>query len=270
MAVSGPLFSLREISFGYPGHPVLHEVAFDLHPGERVALVGANGAGKTTLLHLMVGLCRPGGGRIVAYGETRTTEKTFREVRLRTGLLFQDPDDQLFCPTVLEDVAFGPLNQGHSRERALEIAGQTLATLGLEGLAGRVTHKLSGGEKRLASLATVLAMRPQVLLLDEPTNGLDEATEKRLIEHLEQLPLAMVFVSHDRRFVERLATRALLLREGRLHEAVLHAHPHSHTHSHLHVHAAEDLTHGHAHGEGAKAPEHEDHGHGQQSGDGGL
>lgn len=262
--MNGPLFSLRGVSFGYPGHPVLHEVAFDLHPGERVALVGANGAGKTTLLHLMVGLCRHSGGRIEAFGEARRAEKSFREVRLRTGLLFQDPDDQLFCPTVLEDVAFGPLNQGRSREQAMEIAGATLATLGLEGLAGRVTHKLSGGEKRLASLATVLAMQPEVLLLDEPTNGLDEATERRLVEHLEQLPLAMVFVSHDRRFVERMATRALLLREGRLHEAVLHVHPHSHTHSHLHVHAADDLTHGH--GDGELPPEHGDHRHGGRSG----
>jgi cobalt/nickel transport system ATP-binding protein len=258
--MTASLFALDKVSFGYPGHPVLQEVAFELQPAERIALIGPNGAGKTTLLHLMVGLCRPSGGRLYAFGEARGTEKAFREVRLRTGLLFQDPDDQLFCPTVLEDVAFGPLNQGRSRQQALEIAEATLVTLGLESLAGRVTHKLSGGEKRLASLATVLAMQPEVLLLDEPTNGLDEATEKRLIEHLEQLPLAMVFVSHDRRFVERLATRALLLRDGHLHDAVLHVHPHSHTHSHLHVHAADEIEKGHDHA--AQPPEHVDHQHG--------
>jgi cobalt/nickel transport system ATP-binding protein len=212
------------------------------------------------LLQLMVGLYRPQAGRIVAFGRQRDDERAFREVRLRTGLLFQDPEDQLFCPTVLEDVAFGPLNQGCSREQALEIADATLATLGLGGLARRITHKLSGGEKRLVSLASVLAMRPQVLLLDEPTNGLDEAAERRLLEHLEVLPQAMLFISHDRRCVERLARRALLLRDGRLHEAVLHSHPHSHVHSHLHVHAREDLATGHTHAE--QPPAHGDHQHG--------
>jgi len=258
--MSVPLFELEGVKFGYPGHPVLESVDFSLHPGERVALVGANGAGKTTLLQLMVGLCAPHSGRLTAFGQPRRGEADFHQVRLRTGLLFQDPDDQLFCPTVLEDVAFGPLNQGHSREEALEIAGATLATLGLDGLGHRVTHKLSGGEKRLASLATVLAMRPEVLLLDEPTNGLDEVTERRLVEHLEALPQAMFFISHDRRFVERMAHRAMLLREGRLHEAVLHSHPHSHTHSHLHLHAKADLEAGHDHG--VSPPEHGDHQHG--------
>ncbi|MEJ2456243.1 MAG: ABC transporter ATP-binding protein [Candidatus Thiodiazotropha sp.] len=259
--MTGPLFELEAVAFGYPGHPVLESVDFTLRAGERVALVGANGAGKTTLLHLMVGLCRPQRGRIKAFDRERIREPDFHQVRLRTGLLFQDPDDQLFCPTVLEDVAFGPLNQGCSRQQALEVANRTLATLGLDNLAHRVTHKLSGGEKRLASLATVLAMQPEVLLLDEPTNGLDEATEQRLVEHLEALPQAMLFISHDRRFVERLARRAVLLRDGRLHEAVLHTHPHSHTHSHLHVHAREDLETGHAHGD--HRPEHGDHQHGE-------
>ena len=134
-----------------------------------------------------------------------------------------------------------------------------MADLGLEGLDHRVTHKLSGGEKRLVSLATVLAMRPDVLLLDEPTNGLDEATELRLVDYLQGLPQAMIIVSHDRRFVEKLARRALLLRDRRLHEAVLHTHPHSHTHSHLHVHAKDELENRHAHGE--EPPAHPDHLH---------
>ncbi|MCU7850951.1 MAG: energy-coupling factor ABC transporter ATP-binding protein [Candidatus Thiodiazotropha sp. (ex Monitilora ramsayi)] len=253
------LFSLEKVSFGYPAHPVLREVGFNLHPRERVALVGANGAGKSTLLHVLVGLCLPSDGTVVAFGKSRKTEKSFREVRLRTGLLFQDPDDQLFSPTVLEDVVFGPLNQGKSQQEALEIAHKTLRTLGLDGLGHRVTHKLSGGEKRLVSLATVLAMQPDVLLLDEPTNGLDEETEQRLIEHLESLTQAIVFVSHDRRFVERLATRAVVLQDGTLQDAVLHSHPHSHTHSHLHIHAADEMKHGHQ----AKntPPEHGDHQH---------
>ena len=257
--MSEPLFQLDGVRFSYPGHPVLASASLSLHAGERVALVGDNGAGKTSLLQLMVGLCPPQGGRLLAYGRERRSERDFHEVRLRTGLLFQDPDDQLFCPTVLEDVAFGPLNQGRATDEAREIALAILAELGLRGLADRVTHKLSGGEKRLVSLAGVLAMHPQVLLLDEPTNGLDETTEKRLTEHLESLPQAMLFVSHDRRIVERLAQRALLLRDGRLHEAVLHSHPHSHTHAHLHVHAKADLEAGH--GPGEAAPAHGDHRH---------
>jgi cobalt/nickel transport system ATP-binding protein len=256
-----PLFSLQDVSFGFANRSVLRQVNFDLGAGERVALIGANGAGKTSLLHLLVGLHRPSSGRLMAYGQPCRREQDFRAVRLRTGLLFQDPDDQLFCPTVLEDLAFGPLNQGKTQQEALAICEQTLVTLGLEGFAERVTHKLSGGEKRLVSLATVLAMQPDVLLLDEPTNGLDEKTERRLIEHLEALPQAMLFVSHDRRFVERLASRAVLLQDGHLHKAVLHAHPHSHTHSHLHVHAEDDLKKGHEHKD--RPPEHIDHQHGE-------
>ena len=256
-----PLFSLRDVSFGFADRAVLQQVSFDLCAGERVALMGANGAGKTTLLHLLVGLHRVSAGRILAYGQACQKEQDFRKVRLRTGLLFQDPDDQLFCPTVLEDLAFGPLNQGKTQQEALAICQQTLATLGLEGFAHRVTHKLSGGEKRLISLATVLAMQPDVLLLDEPTNGLDEKTERRLIEHLEALPQAMLFVSHDRRFVERLASRAVLLQDGHLQDALLHAHPHSHTHSHLHVHAVDEAQSRHEHG--GHPPEHFDHQHGE-------
>ena len=236
------LFCLEKVSFSYPGRPVLDQLDFALNAGERVALVGENGAGKSSLLQLMVGLHPLKGGRIIAYGEECGSEASLRRVRLRTGMLFQDPDDQLFCPTVLEDVIFGPLNQGLSQEEALQIAHKTLATLGLDEMSDRVTHKLSGGEKRLVSLATVLAMRPEVLLLDEPTNGLDERTEQMLIEYLQGLPQAMLFVSHDRRFVEKLATRAVVLKQGRLKQGVLH----SHAHAHLHVHAMDDMDHDHA------------------------
>ena len=181
-----------------------------------MALNGPNGAGKTTLLHLMVGLVTPRTGRIFAFGRERRVEADFVEVRARAGLLFQDADDQLFCPTVAEDVAFGPLNQGKSKAEARAIVHQTLSELGLEGLEHRVTHKLSGGQRRLVSLAAVLAMRPQALLLDEPTNALDEATRARLLDILAGLPLAMVIVSHDQGVLDRLATRAVRLEAGRL------------------------------------------------------
>ncbi len=254
--MSPPLLELRQATFGFADRTVLHAVDFRLYAGDRVALVGPNGAGKTTLLHLLVGLKRPAAGEVLAFGLPRRREADFRDVRLRVGLLFQDADDQLFCPTVLEDVAFGPLNQGHSATRARAIAEQTLATLGLDGFAGRVTHRLSSGEKRLVALATVLAMRPAVLLLDEPTNGLDEPTEARLVAHLTAMEQAMVIVSHDRRFLGPLANRAVILDQGRLEEGTLHTHPHTHQHVHLHIHGASAA---HGNGEGPEAPPHDDH-----------
>jgi cobalt/nickel transport system ATP-binding protein len=211
------LFRLTGIRFAYEAaRPVLDGADFELAPGERVAIIGGNGAGKTTLLHLMVGLLKPQAGEVLAFGRMRQAEHDFRDVRARAGLLFQDPDDQLFCPTVAEDVAFGPLNLGKSRAEAREIVARTLDQLGLGGLADRVTHKLSGGEKRLVTLATVLAMDPEVLLLDEPTNALDEEAAARLVAVLSGLPQAMVIVSHDRAFRSRLATRVATLANGRL------------------------------------------------------
>jgi cobalt/nickel transport system ATP-binding protein len=168
----------------------------------------------------MVGLLKPSAGTVEAFGRVRRTEKDFREVRARAGLLFQDSDDQLFCPTVAEDVAFGPLNLGKSPAEARAIVAETLAMLGLDGFADRITHKLSDGEKRLVALATVLAMRPETLLLDEPTNALDEATAARLTGILLALPQSMVVISHDAAFLGRIATRRMKLERGRLSDAV--------------------------------------------------
>ena len=181
-----------------------------------MALVGANGSGKTTLLQLIVGLLRPTRGRVAAYGQERQTETDFHEVRRRVGLLFQDADDQLFCPTVAEDVAFGPLNLGKPRDEVRRIVTSTLDSLGLAGFEHRITYHLSGGEKRLVALATVLAMQPDVLLLDEPNGELDEAATERLIGILTGLPQAMVVVSHSRAFWERVTTSAIELHEGKV------------------------------------------------------
>lgn len=207
-----PFIQFRDVSFSYsPARRVLRGIDFSLYPDERVALAGPNGAGKTTFLHLLVGLLKPKKGVIWAFGKERRSEQDFYEVRTRAGLVFQDSDDQLFCPTVLEDVAFGPLNLGKSPQAAKEISRKTLLRLGLEDFEERITHKLSYGEKRLVALATVLAMEPDVLLLDEPTNGLDEAAKQRLEEVLLSLPQAMILICHEAEFRQAIATRTVRL-----------------------------------------------------------
>jgi cobalt/nickel transport system ATP-binding protein len=215
--VTEPLVELRDVHFAYEvERPVLAGASLRVYPGERVSILGGNGAGKTTLLHVIVGLIHPQAGEVIAFGEARRREKDFWSVRERVGLLFQDPDDQLFCPTVREDVAFGPLNLGRSSQEARAIVAETLERLRIGELADRVTHRLSGGEKRIVALATVLAMEPELLLLDEPTLGLDEPAYERLFEILAGLPQAMCVVSHDRSFHERLCVRAVELRAGRV------------------------------------------------------
>ena len=240
------LYELDGVGVVRGGRSVIGDATFTLAAGERLALVGANGAGKTTLLRTMVGLEPIAAGRLVAFGAARRVEADFREVRKSAGFLFQDPDDQLFSPTVVEDVAFGPLNLGLSQEAARQRAEATLDRLGLAHLTNRITHRLSGGEKRLVALAGVLAMEPKVLLLDEPTNALDETHLARLTEILLSLEVAQVIVSHDRYFLERLATRAVILKDGRVRPAAIHRHPHLHDHVHFHV---LDEAHGHSHGD---------------------
>ncbi|NVO23236.1 energy-coupling factor ABC transporter ATP-binding protein [Donghicola mangrovi] len=211
------LLELRDIHFAYPGHaPVLSGADLTLSAGQRVSVIGPNGAGKSTLMRMMVGLLRPQKGEVIAFGQPRRKEADFYDVRCRMGLLFQDPDDQLFCPTVAEDVAFGPLNLGKSKAEALDIVDTVLARIGIGHLRDRVTHKLSGGEKRMVTLATVLAMEPEVLLLDEPTNALDKENEIRLLEVLQSLPQAMVLISHDPAFRQSLAPETLVLENGKL------------------------------------------------------
>lgn len=212
-----PLIELQGLAFAYPGQPpIFQDCHFQLWPGERLGLVGPNGSGKTTLLHLIMGLLRPQAGKIFILGQEVRREKDFAQVRPRVGLLFQNADDQLFCPTVLEDVAFGPLNQGKSPAAAIQLARQTLEQLGLQGFEERVTYKLSGGEKKLVSLATVLSMQPTVLLLDEPTNGLDEPTQSRIIEILNRLDIAYLIVSHDAHFLRHTTRKLYTITQGQI------------------------------------------------------
>jgi cobalt/nickel transport system ATP-binding protein len=217
MVSNGLLIELEGVSFAYaPLRPVLRDLNFILQKGERVSLLGANGSGKTTLFHLIMGLLSPDSGSITVFGDERKDRKDFNEVRRRVGLLFQDSDDQLFSPTVAEDIAFGPLNLGKSREDVHRIVKETLALLGLEGFEDRVTYKLSGGEKRLVALGTVLAMRPEVLLLDEPVIGIDEEHRNRFVHILMESNLSYIIISHDHDFLEEVTDKRYLLQDGRL------------------------------------------------------
>jgi cobalt/nickel transport system ATP-binding protein len=226
------IINLEDISFSYSGDkPVLDHLSFQLRRGDRIGLVGPNGSGKTTLFHIVMGLLRPSSGRIELFGKPANEEKDFTAARRRIGLLFQDADDQLFCPTVLEDVAFGPLNLGKSPQEARDIALKTLARLDLSGFENRITYKLSGGEKRLVSLATVLAMDPEVLLLDEPTNGLDEDTERRITDILKALNLPCIFISHNLDFLFNTTDKIYPIANGKIFlDGALAPHPHIHTH----------------------------------------
>ncbi|HID96843.1 MAG TPA: ABC transporter ATP-binding protein [Thermodesulfobacteriaceae bacterium] len=212
------LIELQNIYFQYPNcQKVLEGVNFSLDDGEKIGLLGGNGAGKTTLFHLILGLLVPDQGRVSIFGGYCGTETDFRKIRPRIGLLFQDPDDQLFCPSVIEDVAFGPLNMGMAHADARRRAVNTLESLGIRHLMDRVPYHLSGGEKRLVSVAAVLSMRPEVLLLDEPTTGLDQNMTDRLIGVLHEYPAkAWIVISHDQRLIDGLTEKNYLLDCGRV------------------------------------------------------
>ena len=236
------LIKLENVSYGYPsGRAVLKGLFFELRDKERIGLIGPNGSGKTTLFHVIMGLLRPSSGKIEIFRHPMRGEKDFRAVRQRIGLLFQDADDQLFSPTVLEDVAFGPLNQGKSVEESKNIASETLNALGLEGFENRITHKLSGGEKKLVSLATVLAMKPKVLLLDEPTTGLDSETTERIIGILKSIDLSYVFISHNMDFIAQTTDKIYGMVDGQIlleEEKIPHTHAHAHGHGKVpHTHS---------------------------------
>ncbi len=204
------IIRLKDIQFAYPGRsPLFRALSFSFSAGERIGIMGPNGAGKTTLLQLMVGLLKPQAGEVIIFGRPRRDENDFYEVRRRIGLLFQDPDDQLFCPTVEEEIAFGLLNLGIPRKQLPGLIKEVLSLVGLEGFEKRVTYKLSGGEKRLVALASVLAMRPEVLLLDEPTGDLDPKNTERLVNILNRLSLSYIVVSHDKNFLEKVTSSIL-------------------------------------------------------------
>ncbi|MEW6571668.1 MAG: ABC transporter ATP-binding protein [Nitrospirota bacterium] len=208
---------IKDLRFDYGnGKEVFRNLNFSLQKNERIGLIGSNGAGKTTLFYMIMGLLKPLSGRIEVFGKARKSEDDFSEVRRRIGLLFQDSDDQLFCPTVEEDIAFGPLNLGKSHDEARAIVREACDKLGLRGYEKRITHRLSAGEKRLVALATVMAMQPDCYLLDEPTSGLDEITTGRFLTYLQEHADTYVIISHDHNFLKETVDTIYQLREGTL------------------------------------------------------
>jgi len=212
--MSHHLVSVKELAFSYPdGTPALRGVTFTIRHGESVGLVGANGAGKSTLLLHLAGVRLASSGE-VRVGDCPVTRDTLRQVRRSLGIVFQDPDDQLFMPTVGDDVAFGPLNLGLPPEEVEARVRSALETVGALHLRARPPHRLSGGEKRAAAIATVLAMAPDVLVLDEPSAGLDPRARRRLIALLRSFTHTRIVASHDLDLVVDVCSRTIVLAEG--------------------------------------------------------
>lgn len=210
-----PALRLRGVRYDYPdGTPGLAGIDLDIARGELVAVIGPNGAGKSTLMRFLNGLIR-GEGTIEVFGEP-LTDDTVRSIRSRVGLLFSNPDDQLFSPTVLEDVAYGPLHQGLEADEVLARSRAALAEVGMEAYEDRTPHRLSVGEKKRVAIATVLSMRPDVLVLDEPTASLAPAARHELIELLRELPQTQLIATHDLAMARDLATRVVVLSGGRV------------------------------------------------------
>jgi cobalt/nickel transport system ATP-binding protein len=204
---------VQNLSYSYPdGHPALAGVSLHIAPGEKVALVGPNGAGKSTLILHLNGILA-GQGRVTVCG-LEVGEKTLGRVRAAVGLVFQNPDDQLFSPTVYDDVAFGPLYQGLPPAEVELRVTAALAAVRMVSYARRVSHHLSSGEKKRIAIATVLSMQPEVLVLDEPTAGLDPRARRTLINLLRDLPLTMLVSSHDLAMVRELFPRMIIMDEG--------------------------------------------------------
>lgn len=214
--MSVPVLDLEGVAYAYPGgHQALFGVDLHVHRGERVALLGPNGAGKTTLVLHLNGILTPGRGSVTVSG-LPVTDGNLLEVRRRVGIVFQDPDDQLFMPTVRDDVAFGPANLGLRGEALETRVGEALSAVGVADLADRAPHHLSFGQRRRVAIATVLAMNPEVLVLDEPSSNLDPTSRRELAEILRSIDVTILMVTHDLPYAVELCERAVVLSGGTL------------------------------------------------------
>jgi cobalt/nickel transport system ATP-binding protein len=211
---SPPSLLVDDLAFAYPdGHQALFGVDLRLERGERVALLGPNGAGKTTLVLHLNGILRGGRGRVEVAG-LPVEKGHLTEIRRRVGIVFQDPDDQLFMPTVGEDVAFGPRNLGLPEHEVAARVAEALDQVGMADFAERPPHHLSFGQRRRVAVATVLSMHPEILVLDEPSSNLDPAGRRELAEVLESLPVTMLMVTHDLPYALQLCQRSVVLDRG--------------------------------------------------------
>lgn len=207
---------VKNLKFSYPdGYIVLKDISFTIHHGESVGIIGANGAGKSTLLMLLMGLIFPESGEVLI-GDVHITKKTLPMIRQRVGMVFQDPDDQLFMTTVYDDVAFGPRNYKLDEKEVEGRVNKALETVGISHLKGRAPYKLSGGEKRSASIATVLSMEPDILIMDEPTAALDPKSRRRVIKLLKSFQHTRIITSHDLDMVLDTCGRIIVIKDGKI------------------------------------------------------
>ena len=208
------MIKFENVTFSYVEHTVLDNVSFEINEGEQVGLIGANGAGKSTIMKAALGLISCGGE--ITIDSMPMERENLPAIRKALGYVLQDSDNQMFMPTVLEDMIFGPINYGMSREEAEKTAEDTLAQLGLEYLKNRHNHKMSGGEKRMAAIATILAMKPKAMLMDEPSTALDPQNRRTLIRALNALPITKIIASHDLDLILDTCDRVLLLSDGKI------------------------------------------------------
>ena len=209
------MIEFQKVSFAYERErPVIRDLSFRVAEGESVGLIGANGAGKSTVMKLLLGLLT-GEGQILVDG-TAVTKQTLPEIRRKLGFVLQNSDNQMFMPTVYEDMIFAPLNYGLSREETEARVERVLKELGLEDLKHRHNHRISGGEKRMAAIATILAMEPEVILMDEPTSALDPYNRRMVINTIRTLPQTKIITSHDLDMILDTCDRVILLSHGEI------------------------------------------------------
>jgi len=207
---------IRDLSYNYPdGTPALNEVSLDVMERESIGIIGPNGAGKSTLLLHLNGILQSKNGAIRIL-DMPLTDTNLRKIRSKVCLVFQDPEDQLFMPTVFDDVAFGLVNLGYDAETVREKVEKILERVDLSGRGNRSAHHLSFGEKKLVSLATALVMEPEILLLDEPTSNLDRKERREIMRFLEEIDKTKIIVSHDLEMVEQLCKRIVVMNRGKV------------------------------------------------------